>query len=232
MQLKDVERNYDRAARYYDWLTDIVFGRILGLERYRGRTIDLLGDLDGVTVLDVGCGTGRNFAHLVPRVGTHGHVVGLDFSEGMLERARRRVERMGWQNVTLVQGDAVTLEGAPKPCGAVTSAWCYGIVYDLDAALHRALDVLRPGGRIAIMDFERARPERGPLRALYPIYRKWLQWAGIDTAGDLDDARLQGRWSGGRDVLRARLSDLHEERYLSGAGMIIAGTLPEEESRP
>lgn len=228
MQLEDVARNYDRASRYYDRLTDIVFGHILGLEKYRSRTIELLGDVDGATVLDVGCGTGRNFAHLVPRVGERGRVVGLDFAEGMLEQARWRVERMGWQNVSLVQGDAVTLEGVPEPFGAVTSAWCYGIVYDLEAALRRALDVLMPGGRIAIMDFDRARPERGPLRWLYPGYSRLLQWAGIDTAEDLDDARLQAKWRRGRDVLRSRLSDVHEERYLSGTGIILAGTLPEK----
>lgn len=225
MQLKDVARNYDRASRYYDRLTDIVFGCVLGLEQYRQRTIELLGDLDGATVLDVGCGTGRNFPHLVPRVGERGRVVGLDFSEGMLEQAGRRVASMGWKNVSLVQGDAVTLEGVPEPVDAVTSAWCYGIVYDLEAALNRALDVLRPGGRIAIMDFDRARPERGPLRRLYPVYSKLLQWAGIDTAEDLDDARLQARWTRGRGVLRARLSDLHEERYSSGAGIILSGTV-------
>lgn len=226
MQLNEVTSNYDRASKYYDRVTDLVFGRLLGLESNRGRTLELLGDLEGATVLDVGCGTGRNFPYLVPRVGTRGRVVGLDFSEGMLGQARRRVERMGYSNVTLIQGDAVVLEGVPEPVDAVVSAWCYGIAYDLDAALNRALDVLRPGGRLAVMDFDRARPERGPLRPLYPVYSRMLRWAGIDTAEDLDDERLMGKWDRGRRILRARLSDLHEERYLSGTGIILAGTKP------
>ena len=78
----------------------------------------------------------------------------------------------------------------------------------------------------AIMDFERARPERGLLRRLYPVYGKLLQWSGIDNAEDLDDERLHAKWRRGRDVLENRLSDLHEERYLSGAGFILAGIAP------
>ena len=63
MRLSEVSVNYDRASKYYDRLTDVVFGRVLGLERFRRRTIDLLGDITGATVLDVGCGTGRKFSH-------------------------------------------------------------------------------------------------------------------------------------------------------------------------
>lgn len=227
MRLEEVPLNYDRAARWYDRLTDIVFGRILGLEKYRERTIDLLGDLRGSTVLDVGCGTGRNFPLLVPRLGEHGRIIALDYSEGMLEQARRRVEARGWRNVELVRGDAAKLEGVPEPVDAVVSVWCYGIVYDLEAALSRAVDVLRPGGRIAIMDFQRSRPDRGPLRWLYPLYSLALQRAGIDSAEDLDDAKLQAKWERGRRLLRARVRNLREETYSQGTGIILVGEKPQ-----
>jgi ubiquinone/menaquinone biosynthesis C-methylase UbiE len=226
MQLEEVPLNYDRAARWYDRLTDIVFGSILGLENYRERAIDLLGSLAGATVLDVGCGTGRNFPLLVQRVGEHGRIIGLDYSEGMLEQARRRSKAHGWRNVELVRGDAATLDGIPEPVDAVISVWCYGIVYDLEAALNRAIDVLRPGGRIAIMDFQGSRPDHGPLRWLYPLYSTALRWAGIDTAEDLDDAKLRAKWKRGRHVLSTRLRDLTQDTYQQGAGIIIAGKKP------
>ena len=105
MKLSEVSQNYNSAARYYDRLTDIVFGHILGLEKYRSYTIDLLGDLDGATVLDLGCGTGRNFSLLVERVGERGNIIGVDYSEGMLEQARRRIQAKGWRNIELVRGD-------------------------------------------------------------------------------------------------------------------------------
>lgn len=226
MKLTEVSRNYDRAARYYDPLTDIIFGWLLGLETYRSQTLDLLGDLGGASVLDIGCGTGRNFRLLQDRIGDSGRIVAVDYSEGMLEKSRNRIQVEGWKNIELVRGDAVKLEAISGPFDAVTSAWCLGIVYDLEAALHRAVDLLRPGGRLSIMDFGKSRPDRGLLRWLYPAYSAALELAGIDSAEDLDNTRLQSRWQRGRKVLESRLESLYEDHYLSGAGLILAGRKP------
>jgi len=224
MQLEEVPRNYDWAAPWYDLATDLVFSRFLGTEKYREDTIDRLGDLEGACVLDIGCGTGRNFPLLVPRVGRRGRVIALDYSEGMLDRARARVDVHGWRNVELLRGDAAELDGIPEPVDAVVSIWCLGIVHDLEAALRRAVDVLRPGGRIAIMDFGRSRPDHGPLRWLYPLCRFVLERTGIDSAEDLDDSRLRARWERGRRILRMRLDDYREETYLQDTGLILSGT--------
>lgn len=230
MQLRDVARNYDRASKHYDSLMDIVFGRMLDLEKYRERSIDLLGDLDGATVLDVGCGTGRNFPLLVERVGARGRIIGLDCSAGMLREAGRLVERNGWSNIELMQGDAVTLEGIPEPLDAIVATWCYGTVEDLDQALHRAADMLDPGGKFSVMSFARSRPERGPLRFAYPVYRLAALWAGFDMAKEFDNASLKAKWEAGRRVLSARFEDCHEESYLSGAGIMIAAGRPRARS--
>ena len=226
MKLHEVSENYDSAARYYDRLTDIVFGRILKLEKYRGHTIDLLGDLDGATVLDVGCGTGRNFPLLVERVGKQGKIIGVDYSEGMLEQAQRRIQTEGWCNIELIRDDAARLDGVTEPVDAATAIWCLGIVYDLEAALNRIAELMRSGARCAIMDFEQSRPDKGLLRWLYPVYRIALQHAGIDSAEDLDNAKLEAKWARGKDLLKERLSDLKEEHHLNGAGIIIEGKKP------
>jgi len=226
VQLSDVVRNYDWAAPRYDRWTDLVFGRLLGIEKYREKTIELLGPLQGATVLDIGCGTGRNFPLLVPRVGASGRIIGLDYSEGMLAQARARVAAQGWVNVELIRGDAAKLEGVPENVDAIVSVWCLGIVHDLEAALGRALDVLKPGGRIAIMDFGRSRPDHGPLHWLYPFYSFVLAHAGIDSREDLDDAALRQRWERGHRLLRDRLVGVHEGTYLYGGGLIIAGEKP------
>jgi ubiquinone/menaquinone biosynthesis C-methylase UbiE len=230
MKLSEVSKNYDGAAQYYDRLTDIVFGRILRLERYRSHTINLLGDLDGATVLDVGCGTGRNFPLLVEKVGKRGKIIGIDYSEGMLEQARRRIQAQGWRNIELFRDDAARLDCVSEPVDAVTAMWCLGIVYDLEAALDRAVDLLRPGGRLSIMDFGKSRPDHGLLRWLFPLYSIALRGAGIDSAEDLDNARLEARWAHGKEVLKARLGNLTEEHYLSGVGLIIAARKPDGSS--
>jgi ubiquinone/menaquinone biosynthesis C-methylase UbiE len=228
MQLHEVSRNYDSAARYYDQLTDIVFGHMLKLERHRRHTIDLLGDLDGSIVLDVGCGTGRNFPLLVERVGVHGRIIGVDYSEGMLEQSRRRIKAEGWSNIELIRGDAANLKAVSGPIDAVTAIWCLGIVYDLEAALNRIVDLVRPGGSFSIMDFGQSRPDHGLLRWLFPLYSIALRRAGIDSAEDLDNSQLTRKWERGKDVLKTRLGGFHEELYLNGAGLIISGRKPLE----
>lgn len=229
MKLSEVSQNYNSAARYYDRLTDIVFGHILGLEKYRSYTIDLLGDLDGATVLDLGCGTGRNFSLLVERVGERGNIIGVDYSEGMLEQARRRIQAKGWRNIELVRGDAARLDGISGPVDAVIAIWVLGIVYDLEAALDRAVNLIRPGGSISIMDFGKSRPDRGLLRWLFPLYSIALRCAGIDSAEDLDNTKLEAKWARGKDLLKVRFSSFNEEHYFNEAGLIIVARKPFEE---
>lgn len=225
MKLEEVTRNYDRAARYYDRLTDVFFKNLLGIEAYRRQAIESLGNLAGARVLDVGCGTGRNLPLLVSRVGHAGSVVAVDYSDGMLAKAQRRVDGNGWTTVSLARMDAVRLEGVKPYFDAAVSVWCLGIVYDLNAALQRLLEVVRTGGRIAIVDFKQARLDTGVLRWLYPVYNPLLRWTGVDTAQDLDDARLRERWRCGRSLLHQRLDYVYELSYLNGAGFLLTGTV-------
>ena len=68
-------------------------------------------------MLDLGCGTGISFERLHRDVGPQGRIIGVEFSPEMLELARRRVERNGWSNVTLIEGDAKTVD-IPGPLDA------------------------------------------------------------------------------------------------------------------
>lgn len=224
MKLADVQRNYDRLARRYDGLNRLVFDRLLGLESWRGRTVDQLRLQEGQTVLDIGCGTGLNLPLLRAAVGAGGRVVGLDYSEGMLREARGKVAEAGWENVELIQGDAALLDGVGGPFDAVISTWALGIVDDLPSALDRALGVLATGGRLAVLDFHSTRPESRVARALNPIAHWFLRRTGVDTAEDLEDDRLRERWRAGKDQLRGGLIDVVEEEYLGGTGFLLSGT--------
>lgn len=226
MKLDEVSQNYDKASRYYDRLTDFIFGHILALEKYRIRAIDLLGDLEGATVLDLGCGTGRSFPLLVNRVGERGSIIGIDYSEGMLKQARRRILKNGWHNIKVIRGDAARLENVLGPVDAISAVWCLGIVDDLDTALERSVGLLRKGGCLSIVDFGKARPDHGILRWLFPVYHAVLRYAGIDSAEDLDNAKLQAKWAQGKDVLKRLVGNYHEESYLKGAGLIIVARKP------
>jgi len=104
--LPTVRAWYDRLARIYDPLTDLAF-------RYRRhQAIRRLEVTEGLTVLDVACGTGLNFAAMEKRLGAAGTLIGVDYSEAMLDRARRKIAKRGWQNVHLVHADAAKLTHA------------------------------------------------------------------------------------------------------------------------
>lgn len=223
MKLSEVRHNYDRLARQYDLLNQIVFDRLLGLEVWRGRTVDTLLLREGQSVLDIGCGTGLNLPLLRAAVGATGRVVGLDYSEGMLAEARRRVEEAGWDNVELVQGDAALLDGVGGPFDAVISTWALGIVDDLPSALRRAAEELLPGGHIAILDFHSTRPTSAIARLLNPVSHWFLRRSGVDTAEDLDDARLSQRWAVGKAQLGLLLEGVEERQYFHGTGFLFSG---------
>lgn len=227
MRTADAAARYDGVAPVYDGTIAPLLEGVLRLRRYRERTIDLLGELRGRTVLDVGCGTGPNFPLLAERVGPAGRVIGLDCSAGMLSMAARRIERHGWRNFELIRDDAVTLTRVEGPVDAVVSVWCYGYVDDLEAALTRAVDLLAPGGRLALMTFARSKADRGPLRALHPALCAAARITRLGTEREVDDAALERRWARGREVLAQRLGPLHEERHFHGLGLILASRGPD-----
>lgn len=111
--LERVVARYDRIAPWYrfgEWT-------ILLAPGFRRRAVARLGLKAGARVVEVGCGTGRNLPALREAVGSEGEVIGVDASPGMLAEAQKTISRRGWQNVTLIHGDAakLTLEESVDP---------------------------------------------------------------------------------------------------------------------
>ncbi|WP_266074880.1 class I SAM-dependent methyltransferase [Haladaptatus caseinilyticus] len=138
---------YGRWARLYDFLASAT----PGLSQLRGRAVDELGLASGDTVIEMGCGTGANFSHLRKRVGPNGTVVGVDFTRGMLQQARNRVEREGWKNVHLVQADAAAFELRGE-VDAVLATFVVGMLDDPHTTIGRWLDGISSGGGLALLD--------------------------------------------------------------------------------
>jgi SAM-dependent methyltransferase/N-acetylglutamate synthase-like GNAT family acetyltransferase len=106
----------------------------------------------GETVLDLGSGPGRDLLAAARAVGASGRAIGVDMTAEMIERARSAASRDGLSNVSIIDGD---LERLPLPCGSVDvviSNCVINLVPDKRRALIESFRVLRPGGRLAVLD--------------------------------------------------------------------------------
>lgn len=142
-----VRAMFGRTVERYDLLNTLMTA---GQDAaWRRATAAALGPVDGV-VLDLGCGTGALAQALLA---TGGRVVGLDFSLPMLAVARQRAAGR-W---AVVAGDALALPLANGSVAAVATAFTLRNVVDLPAALAELARVLRPGGRLAVLELSHAR---------------------------------------------------------------------------
>jgi ubiquinone/menaquinone biosynthesis C-methylase UbiE len=142
-----IRRRYDRIAGLivpFEWL-------LFMPTAFRRIAVDRIGLQPGARVLEIGCGTGRNLPFLREAVGPNGQVYGVDFSPGMLARARGLVARGGWTNIHLTESDAADYR-TPEPLDGVMFGLSYNTMPHHRVVLARALELLKPGGRLVIMD--------------------------------------------------------------------------------
>jgi demethylmenaquinone methyltransferase / 2-methoxy-6-polyprenyl-1,4-benzoquinol methylase len=140
---------FDRIARRYDFVNRVIS---LGLDqRWRRRTVAALHLGDKPRVLDLATGTG-DLAIAIARARPGATVIGLDPSTEMLARAGAKVARRGLTQIELVVGDAQALPYADCEMDAATIAFGIRNVPDRAAALREMARVVRPGGRIAILE--------------------------------------------------------------------------------
>ena len=151
-----VRSMFDRIAPVYDLMNRVMTA---GLDQRWRRLTVRLAVSEGDRVLDACCGTG-DLAILAAKSGAT--VVGLDFSARMLERARRKSSAVEW-----IQGDLLELPFEDASFDAATVGFGVRNVADLERALAELRRVLRPGGRVGILEITRP---RGPLRLFYKLW--------------------------------------------------------------
>ena len=196
---------YGRWARVYDWVATAP-----GVESWRARAVDALDLAPGDTVVEMGCGTGANFPYLREAVGPEGRVVGVDLTRGMLRRARERVDREGWTNVDLVQADAPRPPIA-GPVDAVLATFVVGMFSDPRPAVDGWLDLLAPGGRIALLNAGRS--DRPVARPLNLAFRAFVRAAAPGRRGVSPTRSLERRVATARDQVRTRSAETGFEEF-------------------
>lgn len=132
---------------------------------YRQRAVDLLDLSLGDCVVELGCGTGRNFPLLERAVGSAGRIVAVDFSSAMIARARARAARRDWSNIEFVHSDAARCS-LPRRLDGVLATYALVAVPEYDQVIERACGALSVGKRCVVLD---QKLPRGPASRLVPL---------------------------------------------------------------
>ncbi|MDR7418999.1 MAG: bifunctional demethylmenaquinone methyltransferase/2-methoxy-6-polyprenyl-1,4-benzoquinol methylase UbiE [Armatimonadota bacterium] len=157
-------------AHRYDLLNTILSGGVH--YRWKRAAVEAAHLRPGGIGLDVCCGTGDLLVRMASVVGASGRTVGLDFAPGMLAVARARAGARVRGRVSLVCGDAEALPAADGSVDAVTIAFGLRNLARPEQALREFRRVLRPGGRLVILEF--GRPPQRWVRGLYDVYSRTI----------------------------------------------------------
>ncbi len=153
-----VRAMFDRIAGVYDVMNTVMTA---GLHhRWRERAVDLAHVGPGASALDVATGTGDLAIELARRGAS---VVGSDFSEGMLSRAREKAPGIRWE-----QADAMALPYGDASFDAATVGFGARNFGDLDRGLREMVRVVRPGGRVVVLEI--TSPTKPPLSTFFSLW--------------------------------------------------------------
>ncbi|HEX2863528.1 MAG TPA: bifunctional demethylmenaquinone methyltransferase/2-methoxy-6-polyprenyl-1,4-benzoquinol methylase UbiE [Deinococcales bacterium] len=173
-----VQEMFDAIAGRYDLLNRVLSAGVDQRWRLQAARAALAGGARDV--LDVATGT-ADFALMLKRLAPQAAVVGVDFSVGMLDIGREKARAQGL-DVRLDEGDALALPYPDASFDAVTCAFGFRNFADFEAGLREFARVLRPGGRVAILEFPP--PPRNLLGRAYRVYfQKVLPFVGGVISG-------------------------------------------------
>lgn len=138
--------NYDLAVKFY---------HLLGIKigKYRKMTVDALELSKGDIVVELGCGTGLNFALVLDKIGPDGKLIGVDITDKMLGQAKKRVEKNYWKNVELVHSDIAKYQ-FPEDVDGIFATGAIQYSPEYDKIIKQGYDALKPGKKIVVMDFK------------------------------------------------------------------------------
>jgi len=223
-KVRRVRGVFDSVANRYDLMNDLMSG---GLHRLWKRfTIEQAAVRRGHNVLDLAGGTGDLAGKFASQVGSSGHVVLADINASMLQQGRRRLIDAGVAgNLSIAQVDAENLPFADASFDCISIAFGLRNVTEMETALASMLRVLKPGGKLLILEFSKPSEAIKPAYDLYSF--KVLPMLGKLVANDAKSYQYLAesiRMHPDQDELTDMLRDAGFERcrYHNLAGGIVA----------
>jgi phosphatidylethanolamine/phosphatidyl-N-methylethanolamine N-methyltransferase len=214
-----IRRFYARWAGLYDRLAVAP-----GVQSWRRATADALAPGPGDTVVEMGCGTGANVPELRGRVGPDGRVVGIDLTRAMLGRARSHSDRTG-RTIHYLQGDAT--RPPVDRADALLATFVVGLLPDPAGAVADWCDLVAPGGRVALLNFQRSdRLLATPLNLAFEAFVRFASpggWRAPSSRADAFEARVQAA----RTALAERTVDRRFQTFAGGYLGLLSGQVPE-----
>lgn len=216
---------FDSVASRYDLMNDLMS---MGVHRMWKRfTVDLACVQRNEQVLDLACGSGDLAAAMYKRLGPRGRMVLADYNAAMLAQGRDRMINAGkLERSSFVQADAEALPFADDSFDCMTIGFGLRNVRDKPRALASMLRVLKPGGRLLVLEF--SKPVNPVLSRLYDTYSfEVLPRMGQMVAGDAESYRYLAesiRMHPGQDELKGMMDSAGFERtqYYNLTGGIVA----------
>jgi demethylmenaquinone methyltransferase/2-methoxy-6-polyprenyl-1,4-benzoquinol methylase len=206
---------YRKKAKHYD-----ITSRLSPVPGYperaqRRRAVQALGLRAGDRVVDVACGTGRNFPLIEEMIGPDGRIVGVDLTDAMLAQAQDRIAANGWSNISLVQADAADF-GFPAEVDAILSTYALTQVPECAEVIAHGAAALSAGGRWVVLDLK--------VPGNTPGWLAQLGTAIVRPFASIDEWITRCPWEAIHAAMQEQLADLSWTELSFGTAFLAAGS--------
>ncbi len=165
---EQVEKMFDSISHKYDFLNHFLS---LGIDHmWRRKTIARLKDIQPKKILDVATGT-ADLAIAALKLNPD-EVVGIDLSANMLSVGQTKLDKKGYEKISLMQGDSENLPFEDNTFDAITVGFGVRNYENLEKGLNEMKRVLRPGGKLAVLEF--SKPSVFPIKQVFTFYSKYI----------------------------------------------------------
>jgi demethylmenaquinone methyltransferase/2-methoxy-6-polyprenyl-1,4-benzoquinol methylase len=206
---------YRKKAKHYDITSRLYPAPGYPQRAQRLRAVQALGLRPGASVVDIACGTGLNFPLIEEAIGPDGRIVGVDLTDAMLVQAQDRIEKNGWSNIGLVQGDAADFD-FPTAVDAILSTYALSQVPECAQVISHGAAALSSDGRWVVLDLK--------LPASTPRWLARLGTAVVRPFASIDEWILRRPWEAIRAAMQQELADLAWNELFFGTAFLAAGS--------